>query len=258
MWNPKVANHHLELSKDNLESILVGDIPAIIVKNFFEEKQCQEAVRKIKEYNPSTFQDKKLLHIGPFLMEFATRKEKYFQNVSEFQTTFEKIFEKNNIVERIHMAIRSVLPEYSVATAKENGIQYSSCVIRIHEKGKSVPIHKDNIRYEGKDYELSKIDNQLSCVLHLQESEEGGDIIIYKKQWDKKHERFRNIAFGYSQDVIKSSEFCKISNIDSGDLVILNPNYYHEVTQIKGITPRISLGMFLGFYEKTKEVVSWA
>ena len=105
---------------------------------------------------------------------------------------------------------------------------------------------------------MSSIDGQLSCVLHIQESEEGGDTTIYKKKWKKTDEKFRNIEFGYSENVINSSESWKISNLNAGDLVILNPNYYHEVSEIRGDTSRISLGMFLGFFEDTKKIVAWA
>ncbi|MDH3395097.1 MAG: hypothetical protein OEL52_02965 [Nitrosopumilus sp.] len=81
---------------------------------------------------------------------------------------------------------------------------------------------------------------------------------MYNKQWKKEDERFRNIDFGYSSKVTEPSEFCKISNFKAGDLVIMNPNYYHEVTKITGNTPRITLGMFLGFYKKDCKIVAWA
>ena len=117
--------------------------------------------------------------------------------------------------------------------------------------------HFFNVTYEGKEYEISKIDQQLSCVLHLQESETGGDVIIYKNQWEKKDEKYRNIDFGYMPNVV-SKEYCKISNIKKGDLVIINPNYYHQVTKIMGETPRITLGMFLGIYNKNHKIVALA
>ena len=66
---------------------------------------------------------------------------------------------------------------------------------------------------------------------------------------EKKDEKYRNIDFGYTSNVI-TKESCKISDISKGDLVMINPNYYHQVTKILGETPRITLGMFLGIYNK--------
>ena len=81
---------------------------------------------------------------------------------------------------------------------------------------------------------------------------------MYNKQWEKNDEKFRNIDFGYSSRFLESSNFCKISHLNTGDLVIMNPNYYHKVTKITGNTSRITIGMFLGIYEKDCKIVTWA
>lgn len=258
MWEPLVVNR-LQLNKIGFQSILSDKIPAIVIRNFYDKKNCQTIANRIKNYNQNNFQNGKLKHIGPFLMSHTTDKKKYFEEAKEAQTTFEEIFHgiKNPIV-HIYESISDKFPNHSVSLAKEFKNDYSPAVIRIHEKGKSIPVHKDNVRYEGKEYALSDIDCQLSCILHLQESEGGGDLVMYKKQWKKEDERFRNIDFGYSSRLTESSEFCKISNFNAGDLVIMNPNYYHKVTEVTGNTPRITLGTFLGFYGKDCKIVAWA
>ena len=43
-----------------------------------------------------------------------------------------------------------------------------------------------------------------------------------------------------------------------GDLVIINPNYLHEITKIQGNTDRITVGMFFGIQNKSKKICSWA
>ena len=64
--------------------------------------------------------------------------------------------------------------------------------------------------------------------------------------------------FGYTDKVISNYNTCKISNINQGDMVIINPNYFHSVSEITGETPRITLGTFLGFYLNKMKIVSWA
>ena len=123
-------------------------------------------------------------------------------------------------------------------------------------KGKSVPLHKDNIKYEGVEYDVSKINNQFSCILHLQETEKGGNLLIYKKQWEKKLEKFREIEFGYNS-ILKQNTDVNTIKSKVGDLVIINPNYFHEVSEIQGKTDRITLGMFFGIQNKEKKIFCW-
>ena len=257
MWMPKQGKG-TEITKTDFQSLIQGTIPAIIIKNFYSKNQCNEISQKIDSVQKADFNNSKLEHIGPFLMAHATRKQEYFESAKKDKKKRQEIFSnETEPTARIFSIFRKLFPEYLISTAKESKNEFSPYIIRIHKKGKSIPIHKDNVKYEGKEYSISKIDQQLSCVLHLQESETGGDVIIYKNQWEKKDEKYRNIDFGYMPNVV-SKEYCKISNIKKGDLVIINPNYYHQVTKIMGETPRITLGMFLGIYNKKHKIVAWA
>ena len=263
MWKPLVVDYQqfpddadLHALSDRTSTPLP---PAMIIRNFYDKKNCQTIVDRTKNYSKDSFQNDKLLHLGPFLMEHVTDKKGYFEAAKYAQKTIGKIFEEiENPIEKIYGFISMLFPAFSVSVATESQNDYSQAIIRMHEKGKSIPIHKDNVRHEGKEYAICGVEQQLSCVLHLQESESGGELIIHDKQWKKEDERFRNIDFGYSAELVKGSKFCKMSGFDAGDLVIINPNYYHEVTKITGNTSRITLGMFLGFYSKEARIVAWA
>lgn len=258
MWVPKYSNNN-KIKREDFELLIQGKIPSIIIKNFYEKNQCTEISQKIKTLQKHQFQKNKLTHIGPFLMAHATNKQEYFEEVKKDKKKRHMIFSnKTNPITNIFRIFQKVFPEYMVSTAKESENEFSPYIIRIHQKGKSIPIHKDNVKYEGKEYELSKIDSQLSCILHLQESEIGGELIIYEKNWRKEDERFRKIDFGYHPKTIEKSNFCKISNLKAGDLVIINPNYFHQVTKIEGKSSRISLGMFIGIFKKQQQIVAWA
>ena len=258
MWQPLAVNN-LQVDETSFQSILSEKIPAIVIRNFYNKKMCQTIVDRITNHSKNNFQNGKLVHIGPFLMSHTTDKKKYFEEAKEAQRTFERLFFGiRSPIMQIYQGINNWLPNYSISLASEFQNDYSPAIIRIHEKGKSIPVHKDNVGYEGKEYALSDIDRQLSCVLHLQESESGGDLVMYDKQWKKEEERFRNIDFGYLSRLVDSSEACEISNFNAGDLVVMNPNYYHKVTEITGNTPRFTLGMFLGFYITDCKIVAWA
>ena len=257
MWRAKYTTE-TQTTKEDVNNLISGKISAIIWKNFFKKNQCEQISTRILNLEEK-FDDEKLKHLGPFLMEYTTRKEQYFKMAETSKQSFKKIFPSHNYpTEKIFKHFKKIFPEYSFSLAKETNQEFSPFVIRIHENGKSIPIHKDNVKYEGIEFDVSKIDVQLSCVVHLQESEEGGKLITYNKKWKKEHEKLREIDFGYTNNIISKIESCEISNIQQGDLVIINPNYYHQVTKITGITPRITLGMFLGFFKEKNQIVSWA
>ncbi|MBA4452175.1 MAG: hypothetical protein H2B00_05680 [Nitrosopumilaceae archaeon] len=258
MWSPIVVKKP-ELSKIQLEGLFSGKIPAIILRSFVDDAYCETVTRRIIDSNHDDFQNGKLNHIGPFLMAYSTKKKEYFEKAQFAKKTFDEIFfDLEDPSKKIFRILSGLFPKHSMRIAQEYQNNYSPYVIRIHKNGKSIPVHKDRVSYEGKDYSLSDIAKQLSCILHIQKSEKGGDLIIYKKNWEKSDEKFRNIDFGYGSDLVSSSESSKISNLRVGDLVIINPNNYHEVTTIYGKLSRITLGMFLGFYTKRQEIVAWA
>ena len=254
MWNSIVVTNN-KITNIDIKKIISGEKSAIIIKKFYEKENCKKIIKKI--FNTNIENDsKKFNHIGPFLMNYTTRKEKYFQNAKKANIIFKKIFSNvENPVNKIKLTMSKSFPNYKISKTKENKLDYASCNIRRYVKGKSVPLHKDNVRYEGIEYNISKINNQLSCILHLQQTEEGGNLSIYKKQWEKKLEKFREIEFGY-KDTLKNGVEVDTIKSKVGDLVILNPNYLHEVTKIQGSSDRITLGMFFGI--QNKKIFSWA
>ena len=256
MWNSIVITNN-EISNTHIKKIINGEKSAIIIKKFYEEKNCKKIIKKVNNTKIKN-DSKKFNHIGPFLMNYTTTKEKYFQNAKKANIIFKKIFlNVDNPINKIKLIISKIYLNYDILEMKENKMSYASCTIRRHEKGKKVPLHKDNVTYEGVEYNISKIDNQISCILHLQETEKGGNLLIYNKKWEKKFEEFREIEFGYNSILTKNIE---VSTIEAkiGDLVIINPNYLHEITKIQGNTDRITLGMFFGIQNKSKKIFSWA
>jgi hypothetical protein len=256
LWDSIVITNS-EISNRDIKKIISGEKSAIIIKNFYEKRSCKKIIKKINNTNIEN-DSKKFNHIGPFLMNYTTTKEKYFQNAKKANIIFKNIFLNiDDPINKIKLIISKVYPNHEISETKENRMSYASCTIRRHEKGKKVPLHKDNVTYEGVEYNVSKIDNQLSCILHLQETEKGGKLLIYKKKWEKKLEKFREIEFGYNSILTKNIEVDVVES-KIGDLVIINPNYLHEITKIQGNVDRITLGMFFGIQNKSKKIFSWA
>ena len=159
MWNSIVVTNN-KISDIHIKKIISGEKSAIIIKKFYEKENCKKIIEKINSTNIEN-DSKKFNHIGPFLMNYTTKKGKYFQNAKKANMIFKKIFlNVDNPINKIKVVISKVYPNYEISETKENRMNYALCTIRRHEKGKKVPLHKDNVTYEGIEYNVSKIDNQ--------------------------------------------------------------------------------------------------
>ena len=134
-------------------------------------------------------------------------------------------------------------------------MSYSNAVIRIHQNGDSVHLHRDNSNFEMPEYEVSHFKNQMSAILYLQSPCHGGDLTIYKKFWSKNDERMREPDFGYSSNLVKGLHHTSISPT-TGNMVILNPKFYHQIETVFGNKPRITLGFFFGEFSQNS-LRSW-
>ena len=76
-------------------------------------------------------------------------------------------------------------------SANENRMSYSYAMIRIHEHGDSVQLHRDNSNFEMSEYGISDLNNQLSAILYLQSPLHGGELTIYDKMWNKNDEQMK-------------------------------------------------------------------
>ncbi len=81
MWDSILITNN-EISNTDIKKIISGEKSAIIIKKFYGKKNCKKIIEKI---NSTKIQNdsKKFNHIGPFLMNYTTTKEKYFQNAKK-------------------------------------------------------------------------------------------------------------------------------------------------------------------------------
>jgi len=157
LWDSILITNN-EISDTDIKKIISGEKSAIVIKKFYERRDCKKIIEKIDSTNIEN-DSKEFNHIGPFLMNYTTTKEKYFQNAKKANMIFKKIFlNVDNPIDKIKLIILKVHPNYEILETKENKMSYASCTIRKHEKRKSVPLHKDNVTYER--HRIQRIKNR--------------------------------------------------------------------------------------------------
>ena len=247
-WNPVyVKNHQKCLDLDKLVS---GEIPAIILKNAYSKITCNEVSKKITKFHNMSNHSLNSKYVGESLNSYINCKMLYFEKARYIDNQLKHIFANTGDPRYVMQDLLSAIFTKKITSAKENGNTYSNGVFRIHNCDESFPIHRDNASFEADNYAVSNLLNQLSAVLHLQTAQTGGELILYQKLWKKSDEKFRFPEFGYSEAVVNNTKFIKIKP-DVGDIVIINPVHYHTISKIKGVLHRISVGFFLGQLDKS-------
>ena len=237
MWTPQILD---ETSSYN--DLITGKIPALIIPKVLSKSDCISMSSKIldmsKRNNSST-------KFGTSLSSHIYEKQRYFSKSKKSNEILKNLFSENISPLTFMQQKISKLFGKKIYTATENGNVYSDAVIRIHESGDSVHLHRDNSHFEMSEFNVSRFKNQLSAILYLQSPDVGGELTIFHKMWSKKDEMMREPEFGYSSDLIRGIRQTKIRLI-AGNMVILNPKFYHQIESISGLKSRITLTFFFG------------
>ena len=253
-WAPIYLERHEKFEQIN--ELSIGTIPALILKKAFSSNVCKRITKKILDFNSTSNGPGINMKIGESLNSFINNKHVYFQKTKLIDKKLEQHFIHEQDPRISMQNLLSFVFTKNIIVARENNFNYSNGVFRFHKPGESVSIHRDCAYFESNDYEISKHSLQFSAVLHLQPSEYGGELILFRKHWTKDDERFRLPNFGYSKDVVDNTESIKIKP-EIGDIVIINPIQYHTISEIDGKSDRISVGFFFAPCDEST-MVCWS
>ena len=241
------------LEPSSYDDLITGKISALIVPGILSKTECSSLCDRILNIQTTNENPKKF---GTSLSSHIYEKSKYFSNAKRSNEFLKKLFPEN-ISPLITMRdVISKIFQKQLTTAIENGMLYSDAVIRIHGNDDSVHLHRDNSNFEMSDYNVSNLKNQLSAILYLQSPEQGGELTIFHKMWNKEDECMREPDFGYSSTLIEDVHKTKILPIE-GNMVLLNPKFYHQIESVYGFKTRISIGFFFGELSKNY-LYSWS
>ena len=237
MWTPQILDE-----TSSYDDLITGKIPALIIPKVLSKSDCISISRKILNMSQRNDSSTKF---GTSLSSHIYEKQRYFSKSKKSNEILKNLFSENISPLTFMQQKISKLFGKKIYTATENENAYSDAVIRIHGNDDSVHLHRDNSNFEMSEYNVSRFKNQLSAILYVQSPDVGGELTIFHKMWSKKDEIMREPEFGYSSDLIKGVYQTKIKPI-AGNMVILNPKFYHQIESISGLKSRITLTFFFG------------
>ncbi len=269
--------------KEAMWDLYTNKADGFLIKNFLSEAEVDVILSNLGK---AISDDPAYTSVGftypPVFAEFSNRMKNietdkkqeaiksYFEKTNVFNKNFASDFGidvKNKIEELFHKI--SGARDIVVAEGSNQSGNYPFATFRYLDPDKGLmAVHCGN--YFGKTFEefykdLTKkvaVENQMSYFIMLQEPEEGGELTLFNFRWKTGQTKVDNMEDNeiiqpdgskmYVEDdpnIIKDKIKPK-----KGDMILFQGgNIWHRVETVRGNTPRITFGGFIGIsIDKTK------
>lgn len=242
-----------KLGKDLLRGLIDGTYSVVVIRGLLPDAEFSESRKRINQLFDQAvttrYANSTLTTVGPYLAKNIGRMGDYFQEARKAGKLTEAV--SFDLARRTRDALRETLGLTSFEPAAEpDGQRYAESNVRIYADGIRTPLHNDNIMRDaaGRGLVVSRLRHQLSCVVCIQECDEGGELRAYQKAWEPADERYKIVdGFGYNESVVDG-----VPRQDFkprvGDVYLLNPTFYHSIEKVTG-SDRVTMGFFFGFYD---------
>lgn len=245
-----------------LRRLVTGDVAVIVLRNLLPAETFKDNLDRVGKLfaNASTtdYANGSLTTIGPYLAKYLDEPEAYFAEAERSKAMLQET--GFDLDERVRPALRDALGLDSMEPAREpDGREYAASVVRIHADGVRNPLHNDNIMRDaqGTGLALAGLAHQLSCVVCIQECDEGGELRTYQRAWEPADEQHKSAGWlGYDEAVVDGSP-CHEFKPQAGDVYLINPTRYHSIERVGG-SDRLTMGFFFGFADdRLDSAVVW-
>jgi hypothetical protein len=252
-----------EIGPRMLRSLVQSERPVLVMRDVLPPQVLKGGLRLIEEHHESALATRyvngTLTTIGPYLAGHLAQPDRYFQGAR----TLDKVFsEPEHDLRRLtRERLQAFFHLRSFTAAQEaDGRRYADAVVRIHGDGVRNPLHNDNVMRDAAKTGLSlaRLKHQLSCIVCVQECDQGGELILYRRPWRPEDEGFKiQGGLGYDLGVVRGAAR-EVFRPQTGDVYLINPTNYHEIERVCG-RDRITLGFFIGFYDDgLSDAVVWS
>ncbi len=245
-----------------LRKLVTGEIPVVVLRNLLPADAFAKNRERVGELfssaSTTNYANGTLTTIGPYLAKYLSGLDTYFQESKEAGAMLDSV--SFDLADQVRDGLRKAFGLDSLEPAREpDGREYAASVVRIHADGVRNPLHNDNIMRDAADkgIVLADLAYQLSCVVCLQECEEGGELRIYQRPWQLDDEKFKiDGGLGYDEAVVDGHPGHEFKP-QAGDVYVINPTQYHSIERVFG-SDRITMGFFMGFAdEELDSAVVW-
>lgn len=271
-WSPieGTVDEILSQRAHPFDAMLLGDIPAVIVREAFPSDHCISLIERFYArgllYDPRQKDDGTLhrVDIGTSLGKHANDPDEFYQHSKGTYQLFASLFDGfEDPVKTLYGALARMLPDKRVMVAREpDGRLYGPSIFRTYHEGLGHYPHYDSVSKRSKRYgfSVSRFRHQFAGVLCFQNSENHGDTgegVLYRAPMSPAYQtpldEKRFGAYAEANDIE-----CIQVHLEPGDLYFFYSETIHEVPFVVGSRPRVVLASFIGMSEDDPEVFVWS
>jgi 2OG-Fe(II) oxygenase superfamily len=233
------------LTPSGLAALFSNQIPAIRISEFASLEECESLANIIQHRTMDPYKDvdPPIGRIG--ITQFECRddeKSRYFGCVAQAESIRKAIVSSTfDPLERLVELFRHNGLDLKRAIEPGFGPYFAGAIRRINN---CALLHVDLSSSDAQGWEVGRVRSQLAWNLYLRAGQEGGECVVYNRQWCEGDEKFRlRGSYGYDPTITAGVELLSLSPV-AGDVVLFNCRNFHEVRSTVG--DRITMGSFIG------------
>lgn len=256
-------NKLLQVKRDNLndcgdvmDSIRNGQIDGILIKDFMSPQIVLSHAQSLIE-NPQVMRSSSCpygrIYAGT-IIGVGNQSEQYFEDARVFRSECEELFgSQENFEPKFAQLLSKIVDGRTVSVPQGlNGSPYSPATIRWVQPGGSIAPHCEKVYFKTRTpaFELlnriAAAETIFSFFMVMAQPEVGGELVLYDFNWQNQNGN----GVGKKTDPKYLDSHCNPTSIpvSGGDLIIFNAGQiWHQISEVKGIIPRITIGGFLCF-----------
>ena len=258
-WNPVILR--LDRTDDRadvdgaalLKGLVDGDIPVLVLRGLLPAPvfaaNRDRIVPLFDQAATTRYANGSLTTIGPYLAKHLGDPQAYFAEAAQAEALTASV--GFDLAARTRAALAELLGLRSFEpTVEPDGRRYAEQNVRIYQDAIRTPLHNDNMMRDaaGTGLLLAELSYHLSCVVCIQECDEGGELEIHHRVWQSSDEDYKVIGgLGYDDAVVAGARSCRFKP-EAGDVYLLNPTQYHSIERVGG-QDRVTMGFFFGFFD---------
>ena len=246
---------------ETLDDFARHAIDALVIRNVYTADYMQEISRRIELHDPpfyifprlgSSDEVRRYRHLyGITLVAANPNLTEYFSVAKSFHDHLRELFrDGDDFEERIRHIFSALSGGRPVVLPKaKDGQIYMPATIRILPEGSTIDLHCDNNLSHHPNYDhlrtLCDVNNQLSYFVTINAPDEGGELVIYRRQWSADDDALNQYDMRKDDSMVEDYEYFSVKP-EPGDLILhAGGRVYHRVTQSVGPRTRHTIGGFV-------------
>lgn len=234
------------ISHDSLRALIDNRIPAVRIDGFSTNEEGRRLLEALLEHACRTASIAEVTRLGISQYEEGLRVSKgaYFERAHALKDQFSLVFSRSFAPVQRFIA-RLCEAGFDADIMYEPGFGHYFAGNGKLRNGFS-PIHVDFAGQDSEGWSIADASAQLAWNLYLRVPCEGGELLLWDKQWHPEDDIHQvDDSYFYNDQVVYGADMLRVA-VNPGEVIIINSRNYHAVAQSRD---RVAFGSFISVFD---------